>query len=72
MSSISHVRCCHLSWGMFRIRVKTGHSHGRPEKESFNQVVTPMAYPLLYSPLWTGMPMSKREDGDARMSPMPE
>jgi hypothetical protein len=40
--------------------------------ESFNQVVTPMAYPLLYSPLQTGMPMSEREDRDAGLSPMPE
>jgi hypothetical protein len=40
--------------------------------ESFNQVVTPVVYPLLYSPLRTGMPLSEREESDACMSPMPE
>jgi hypothetical protein len=34
--------------------------------------VTPMAYPLLSSSLRTDMSMSKREDSDACMSPMPE
>jgi hypothetical protein len=40
--------------------------------ESFNQVVTPIASPLLYSPLRTGMPLSEREGSDACISPMPE
>ena len=49
------------------------HSKGREcRDESFNQLVMPMAYPLLYSPLRTGMPVSEREDSDACMSPMPE
>jgi hypothetical protein len=41
-------------------------------EESFNQVVTPIAYPLLYFPLRTGMSMSEWEESDAGMSPMPE
>jgi hypothetical protein len=39
---------------------------------SFNQVVMPISRTLLYSLLWTEIPMPEREYSDACLSPMPE
>jgi hypothetical protein len=60
---------CRIQWLDMRACIPI---HEQEAIESFNQVLTPFARPLLYSPLRTVRPISAREYGDVHRSPMPE